>query len=382
MGLSTSADNTSYDLPLTAPMRTEVLGAIADTLDEYAFPAVAEKIQADIRDRLAAEGYQDVKSGSQLAETLTAQLQTLSNDLHLKVHFSPAVLPHLAPQTEIPPEELALQRQQGELRNFDFNRVERLPGNVGYLQLFSFEPPEFAGKTAAAAMQFLANTSALIIDLRHNRGGSASMVALLSSYLLPAYPAIHLTDLNWPKGSSKAGSKAGSKIGAEKGPKDRIQQSWTLPHVDGPRYLDKPVYILIGSDTFSAAEEFAYNLKHLNRAVVVGETTAGGANPGLGFRLHDHFWMFVPTGQAISAVTGENWENSGVLPNFKVPIELSLKTAQLLAFRKLLRDDSESTASQPLPLSLKKELEDALTSVEDDLNRMQQTLVSEMSKVR
>ncbi len=363
MGLSTSADNTPYDLPLTAPMRTEVLGAIADKLDEYAFPEVAAKIQADIRDRLAAKGYQDLKSGSQLAETLTAQLQTLSHDLHLKVHFSPAVLPHLVPQTEIPPEELALQRQQGELRNFDFNQVERLRGNVGYLQLFSFEPPDFAGKTAAAAMQFLANTSALIIDLRHNRGGSASMVALLSSYLLPAYPAIHLTDLHWPK-------------------EDRIQQSWTLPHVDGPRYLDKPVYVLISPDTFSAAEEFAYNLKHLKRAVIVGETTAGGANPGLGFRLHDHFWMFIPTGQAISVVTSENWENSGVLPDFKVPIELSLKTAQLLAFRKLLRDDVEGTAPQPLPNSLKKELEDALTSVEDDLNRMQQMLVSEMSKIR
>ncbi len=363
MGLSNSADNVSYDLPLTALVRTKVLSAIADKLDEYAFPEVAAKIQADIRDRLAAKGYQDVKSGSQLAETLTVQLQTLSNDLHLKVHFSPTVLPHLAPKTEIPPEELAFQRQQGELRNFDFNRVERLRGNVGYLQLFSFEPPEFAGKTAAAAMQFLANTSALVIDLRHNRGGSASMVSLLSSYLLPTYPAIHLTDLRWSK-------------------EDRVQQSWTLPYVEGPRYLDKPVYVLIGPDTFSAAEEFAYNLKHLMRAVVVGETTAGGANPGSGFRLHDHFWMFIPTGQAISMVTGENWEDTGVLPDFKVPIELSLKTAQLLAFRKLLRDDSEKAGSQRLPSSLKKELEDALASVEDELNRMQQTLVSEMSKVR
>ncbi|MEL6162124.1 MAG: S41 family peptidase, partial [Cyanobacteria bacterium J06627_32] len=201
-------DSVSYDLPIEADERTEVLRAIADKLDEYAFPDVAEKIQVDIRDRLAAEGYQDIKSGAQLAETLTAQLQTLSSDLHLKVHFSPAVLPHLEPQTEISPEELAHQQKQGALRNFDFNRVDRLRGNVGYLELFSFEPPEFAGETAAAAMQFLANTHALIIDLRHNRGGSASMVALLSSYLLPPYPAVHLTDLHWPK-------------------EGRTQQSWT-----------------------------------------------------------------------------------------------------------------------------------------------------------
>lgn len=360
--------NAAYDLSLDAAARTTVLEAIAHKLTaEYAFPDVAQKIQADIQTRIAADGYQDIKSGTQLAATLTAQLQTLSSDLHLKVHFSPAVLPHLEPQTKIPPEELALQQQQGALRNFDFNRVERLRGNVGYLELFSFEPPEFAGAVAAAAMQFLAHTSALIIDLRHNRGGSASMVALLTSYLLPPYPAVHLTDLQWPK---------------KKGAKNSTQQSWTLPHVEGPRYLDKPVYILIGPETFSAAEEFAYNLKHLKRAVIVGETTAGGANPGSGFRISDHFWMFIPTGQAISIATGENWEGSGVLPNFKVPTELSLKTAQLLAFRKLLRDDVEGDNPGQLPSSLKRELEESLTKIEDDLNRMQQDLVSNMSKIR
>ncbi|MEL7223811.1 MAG: S41 family peptidase [Cyanobacteria bacterium J06576_12] len=364
--------STVYDLPLTPATRTAVLGAIGQKLEaEYAFPEVAKKIQADIQNRLATEGYQDVKSGAQLATTLTAQLQTLSSDLHLKVHFSPAVLPHLEPQTEIPPDELALQQQQGALRNFDFNRVERLRGNVGYLELFSFEPPEFAGAVAAASMQFLANTSALIIDLRHNRGGSASMVALLTSYLFPPYPAIHLTNLQWPK---KESSQTTGPSGT--------QQSWTLPYVEGPRYLNKPVYILIGPETFSAAEEFAYNLKHLKRVVLVGETTAGGANPGTGFRLHDHFWMFIPTGQAISIVTGGNWEGSGVLPDFKVPAELSVKTAQLLAFRKLLRDDSEGDSPGQLPSSLKRELEESLTITEDDLNRMQQDLVSNMSKIR
>ncbi|MEL6939734.1 MAG: S41 family peptidase [Cyanobacteria bacterium J06598_1] len=362
--MGTSPIDTSYDLPIDPDVRTEVLAAIAQKLtEEYAFPDVANKIATDLHTRLADKGYQDIRSGAQLAETLSAQLQTLSTDLHLKVHFSPAVLPHLEPQTEIPATELALQQQQGALRNFDFNRVERLRGNIGYIELFSFEPPEFAGKTAAAAMSFLANTSALIIDLRYNRGGSASMVALLTSYLLPAYPAVHLTDLHWPK-------------------ENRTQQSWTLPYVEGPRYLDKPVYILISPDTFSAAEEFAYNLKHLKRAVIVGETTAGGANPGAGFRLHDHFWMFIPTGQAISLTTGENWEGSGVLPSFKVPAELSLKTAQLLAFKKLLRDNEDGTATQPLPASLQREIEESMDKTEADLNRMQQDLVGEMSKIR
>lgn len=350
-------------MQLNEATRTAVLKAVADKLDEYAFADVAQKIQQDIHRRLAAEGYQDIYSGEQLAETLSAQLQTLSADPHLKVHFSPAVLPHLEPQTQIPAEELAQQRRLSELRNFDFNRVERLRGNIGYLQLFSFEPPEFAGDVAAAAMQFLAHTSALIIDLRHNRGGSASMVALLTSYLLPAYPLVHLSDLSWPR-------------------ENRIQQSWTMPHVSSPRYLDKPVYVLISPETFSAAEEFAYNLKHLKRAVVVGETTAGGANPGSGFRLHDHFWMFIPTGQATSRITEDSWEGSGVRPDFKVPMELALKTAQLLAIRKLLRDDTEGQGLAPLERSLYRELEDSLTTIEADLDRMQQDLVSNLGKIR
>ena len=116
--------------------------------------------------------------------------------------------------------------------------------------------------------------------------------------------------------------------------------------------------------------------------MIVGETTAGGANPGAGFRLHDHFWMFIPTGQAISIATGENWEGSGVLPDFKVPAELSLKTAQLLAYRKLLRDDTEGDTPGFLPGSLKRELEESLTKTEDELNRMQQDLISNLSKIR
>lgn len=360
---SNSAGNSTGDFAIDAQTRTEVLNAIAQKLDEYAFPEVAQKLQADLRDRLAKSGYQDVKSGAQLAETLTNQLQTLSKDRHLKVYFSAAVLPHLEPRAEISPEELAYQQRLSQLRNFDINRVERLRGNVGYLELFSFEPPEFAGDTLAAAMHFLANTSALIIDLRYNRGGSASMVALLTSYLLPAYPAVHLTDLYWPQ-------------------EDRCQQSWTVPHLSAPRYLDKPVYVITSLETFSAAEEFAYNLQQMNRAVIVGETTAGGANPGSGFRLHDHFWMFIPTGQAISIATDENWEGTGVVPDFKVPAELSLKTAQLLAFRKMMRDDDEGNAPKKLEPSLRRELEDSLALVEADLDRMQQDLVSNISKIR
>ena len=100
-------------------------------------------------------------------------------------------------------------------------------------------------------MNFIANTNALIIDIRKCGGGNPGMVALVSSYLFDGEP-IHLNNLYWRD-------------------EDFTQQYWTLPYVPGNRFVDKPVYVLISSFTFSAGEEFSYNLKHLERATLIGE---------------------------------------------------------------------------------------------------------------
>ncbi|MDV3348516.1 peptidase [Leptolyngbyaceae cyanobacterium CCMR0082] len=341
------------DIDLDQESRTHVLEAIAEALDRYAFPEAAAKAQADIRQRLSDGGYSDIVSGHQFAETLTNQLQTLTEDQSIQVYFSPAPLPDLNADTPPTAEELAYQKQQSQRRNFDINQVERLSGNLGFLQLYGFEPPEFAGETLAAAMAFVANTDGLIIDLRYNRGGSPGMVALLCSYLLPAYPAVHLSDVHWPS-------------------EQRTQQSWTSAYVGGPRYLDRSVYVLTGPETATAAEEFAYTLKQLDRITLIGETTAGKANPGAGQRLHDHFWMFLPTGQVLSPITGRNWEGSGVLPDFKVPIELAMKVAHYMGLTDLSKK----------PGALDRELEAALETVKKQLDQMQQDLISQLGGLR
>ena len=339
------------DMTLDQAQRQEVLEGIVEKLDEYVFPEAAKTIQQDILQRLNTGGYTDIVSAAQLAQTLTAQLQELSQDRHLRVFFSAEPLPQLDVKSDPTPEDLAQQRHSSSLRNFDFNRVERLQGNVGYLELYGFEAPTFAGETAIAAMNFLAHTSALIMDLRRNGGGSPGMVALLCSYLFPAYPPIHLNDLYWRTD-------------------DRTQQWWSLPYVPGDRYLDKPVYVLISQETFSAAEEFAYNLKHLKRAVLVGETTRGGANPGAGYRINNHFWIFIPTGRAINPITGTNWEGVGVIPDVKVPAELALKTAHLMALKTLIEHNTE--------VGLGRELKESLQGVEVELANMRKELISKL----
>lgn len=341
------------DIDLDQESRTQLLTAILAALDRYAFPAAAAKAQSDIRQRLNQGGYSDIVSGHQFAETLTNQLQTLTEDRSVQVYFSPAPLPDLSADTLPTAAELAYQKQQSQRRNFDINRVERLVGNLGFLQLYGFEPPEFAGETLAAAMTLLAHTEGLIIDLRYNRGGSPGMVALLCSYLLPPYPAVHLSDVHWPVDN-------------------RTQQSWTSAYVGGPRYLERPIYVLTGPETATAAEEFAYTLKQLKRATLIGETTAGRANPGAGQRLQDHFWMFLPTGQVISAATGENWETKGVLPDFKVPVELALKVAHYMGLTDLSKRGP----------NVDSELDAALESVKKQLDQMQQDLISQLGGLR
>lgn len=349
----TFAHSDSSDFALDDSHRESVLDAVLETLDQYVFPDVAKMLQADIQRRRQEQSYQAITSGEQLAQMLTLQLQELSRDRQLKVHFSPQPLPNLNPNETPSPEALAAERYQSSLRNFDINRVERLRGNVGYLELYGFEPPDFAGDAIAAAMTLLTHTQALIIDVRHNRGGSPAMVALLCSYLLPAYPAIHLNDLYWR-------------------PDDSTRQWWTIPHLVAPRYLQKPVYVLTSQETFSAAEEFAYNLQVLERGVIVGEHTAGGANPGRGYRLHNHFWIFVPTGQSTNPTTKSNWAETGVVPDVKVPSELTLLTAHLMALNQLL----ETAPSGPQF----RELQRSMLMVEKELNTKRADLISQLKQ--
>jgi C-terminal processing protease CtpA/Prc len=213
--------------------------------------------------------------------------------------------------------ERAEARLYGQRLNFGFERVERLPGNVGYLELrsFGFDTSDVAD-VAAAAFDFLANTDALIIDVRRNGGGSPHMVAQVSSYLFGPEP-VHLNSLYWRPGN-------------------RTDDFYTQRQVKGTRYgPDKLLYVLTSRNTFSGAEEFSYNLQTRKRATIVGDTTGGGAHPGGMQRVTDHFAVWVPTGRAINPITKTNWERVGVRPDVAVASDQALTTAHLAALRTL-----------------------------------------------
>src|SRR5262249_44829150 len=143
---------------------------------------------------------------------------------------------------------------------------------------------------------------------------------------------------------------------------ERVEQWWTSPHVAGKRYADKEVYLLTSKRTFSAAEEFAYNLQTLKRVTIVGEMTGGGARPGGTRPIDDHFVIWVPSGRAVNPHTKTNWEGTGVKPDVEVPAESALKTAHLAALKKqLAKGDAEPRLQEMLRRhieKLQKELEE------------------------
>ena len=310
------------DLTIDAATRTKVIDGILKRLtDSYVFPEVAKKMETSIRERVTNKEYDSVTSAKDFAMKLTNDLQAVSKDKHLRVRYSHSAIPERGPRREPTAEEREQEKRELTWMNHGFSKVERLPGNIGYLEFLNFMNPELGADTVAAAMNFINGTDALIIDMRRNGGGSPAMVALVCSYLFGPEP-VHLNDLYWREG-------------------DRTDEFWTKKEVAGKRYLNKDVYVLTSKRTFSGAEEFSYNLKNLKRATIIGETTGGGAHPGGVFRVTEHFGMFVPTGRAISPITKTNWEGTGVTPDVDVPADQALLTAQLMALKKSITKATE-----------------------------------------
>jgi retinol-binding protein 3 len=303
------------DLTIDSALRNQVVeGVIRHLKEAYVFPEVADKMGEALQVRLQHGEYDGVSSAKRFAEILTEHLQEVSRDKHLRVGYRHHPFPSGTDGDAPSPQERERRRRELRAINFGFEKAERLEGNIGYLDLRGFLPAALGAETAVAAMNFLANTDAIIFDLRKNGGGDPAMVALISSYLFDPEP-VHLNSLYWR-------------------PTDFSHQWWTLPYVPGQRLgTDKEVYVLTSSYTFSAAEEFTYNLKSLKRATIIGETTGGGAHPGGTRPVHPNFVVWVPSGRAINPITQTNWEGTGVRPDVAVSADEALGEAHLRAVK-------------------------------------------------
>jgi len=314
--------------PVTAEERRAAIeGAIANLNAMYVFPDAAKSIETALRARLAKQEYDLLNDGQEFAKKLTADLRAASNDKHLGLTFFPEGAREISPENLSEPEKAA-QRDFLQKINFGFEKAERMHGNVGFLDMRGFVPASFGAETASAAMSFVANTDALIVDLRQNRGGEPAMIAYVLSYLFDE--PTHLNDMYQRQG-------------------EKTQQWWTLPHVPGQSYGGKkPVFVLTSSRTFSGGEEFAYDLKSLKRATIIGETTKGGAHDSRPVKVSDRFMMELPFAEAVNPITKTNWEGTGVEPDISAPADQALDVAYRMAVEKIISTTANSRQKEQL----------------------------------
>ena len=284
----------------------------------YIFADTAKKVEEALRAKLQAGDFDKIAAAPDFARAVAAVILQASKDRHTGFAFNPAMaedLRRLRSRTEAEAKKVRERQLEAARRdNFGFRKVERLPGNIGYLDFRAFQSPGEAGATAIAAMNFLAYCDAVIVDLRQNGGGDPAQIQLISSYFFEE--PVHLNDL-YARAT------------------DRTENYWTLPYVPGAKADKADLYILTSARTFSGAEEFTYNMKNLKRATVIGETTGGGAHPTDTMIVQRDFLLRVPVARAINPVSKTNWEGTGVTPDIAVPAAQAFDKAYALAVETL-----------------------------------------------
>jgi hypothetical protein len=314
--------HTMGTLDVTPTMRAQLVETLADKVARrYLDEKKGEQVAAALRQAERHGEYDGISSPGEFARLMTSELIRISDDQHMAVVFVPNEIP-ISPERNFPPprnEDLSLpawlvDRLGRYMARFGVEEATQSDAGVGYLRLDGFVRPYLSAEKFAAAMDRLADSKALIIDLRHNGGGNRESVTLLASYFFDQ--PTHLSDVIAPR--------TGERL-----------HMWTNRDIDGSRYGSiRPVYILTSHDTFSAAEDFAYAMQTRKRATIVGEATRGGAHPMAPFRLGAHFLVLMPVAESISPITHTNWEGIGVQPDVVVPAEKARSVANSLILRR------------------------------------------------
>jgi opacity protein-like surface antigen len=290
---------------LSREERREVINEIGTSLvKNYISEKTAKECAEFLQQQFANGTYDRLTHPRQFAEKLTSDIFLMLKDKHVRVE---SLIPSEEKlQKENPLLSFLLQTRQRVNTHLGLQEVKTLEGNVGYIHISSFEPLESSRTMIDAAMKLVTHADALIIDLRKNNGGNPATVQYICSYFFDR--PVLLNTFYWRRDNY-------------------TEEFWSLEKVSGKKIPDLPLFILTSKLTFSAAEEFAYNLKTRRRAIIIGEITAGGANPGFTFQINPRFTIFIPVGKAVNPVTGSNWEGKGVEPDIRIESSAALKIA-------------------------------------------------------
>lgn len=307
LSLITSLALSSLFAQLTSAEKSATVRDLGQLLiKKYVFPETGTKMNAALLSSQAAGRFDTITTRKEFAFQLTRMLQEISKDQHISVNFSKKDT--TARRDTGSPDAWELQMMKDN--NYGIREKKILPGNIGYLDLPLFGPMRLCRDSITAALSFIANTDALIIDLRSCRGSlDENTIPFFNSFLFS--DSVHITDFYTREN-------------------DSTTAFWTSPSITPFKYR-QPIYVVTSGRTFSGGEAFAYELQHLKRATIIGEKTRGGANPTELERINEQFTVSIPYARSINPVTKTNWEGTGVLPDTTVASNLAMYTALLKA---------------------------------------------------
>lgn len=280
----------------------------AEYILEQSIPAITSFLQKQLK----SKAYDSLNNPGDFARAVSDDLRKISNDKHIGFAY------HVENNQLL--DSASEEKQRDEFmryENFGFVKAERLAANIGYVKLNDFWPLKKTKPTIDAAMAFISNSDAVILDLRDNGGGDPETVAYCCSYFI---------------------NEKGKLINTIKERNNPVATEWKVMDVSGKKMITQPLYILTSNYTFSAAEEFAYDLQSLKRAITIGEPTGGGAHPVNDYPLSNNFVARIPYAKAINPYTHTNWERIGVSPDIKTPSHNAL-----IESLKKIRDNSADT---------------------------------------
>jgi C-terminal processing protease CtpA/Prc len=293
--------------------RHEIVTKLGDRLVAvYPFPEISAKYKEALT-KFEAEGHYNNLTEQELASKLTEDLRKTHKDVHLRVSRSVSTGVRGA-------------RPQGnsdQKSNYGFKKVE-IDGatSTAYVEI----PGPFLGsqeafEMAAASMGMAAYSNYVILDVRHNPGGTGQMGRFLASYFYnPGREQFYLNGFYKDR--------------------KRDEQEWTYAYTPGKHMPDAKVYILTGRGTGSASEGFAYAMQKLKRATIVGDTSAGAGIAGGNVQLGHNLQAFVPIKMVVGPNDNVGWEGIGVIPEV-----LTGKEDALVATRKLILQDILKTST-------------------------------------
>ncbi|WP_348730644.1 S41 family peptidase [Rheinheimera texasensis] len=296
------ADPTAAQQGLTAAERHTALTQLAAVLAEhYVLPEMAAQLSTALLQAETAGRFHHLQSKQQLVDEVGGWLRSVGKDGHLGLELTQSYgeVTHIRHESE-----------EKRRNNFAFEKLEILPGNIGYLKLNKFVQADAAFDVASQALQFLSRTDALIIDLRESAGGSPQLVRYLLSHFVPADTLLWQLERRSMEQTEQA---------------EEVRAQVVLQ-----KQLQMPLYVLQSVNQASAAEFFSYALQQQGRATVIGETSAGLAHYTGAMAVTDWLFVRIPLARPLFPKNADNFEQRGVVPDVKVPAAAALQQALLL----------------------------------------------------